>query len=233
MRFTIGLALVFLVSGCAGPSTGPMIESRPGQSPPIPWASIGEELVRLQADDQLYEMMVIDQDPAIREPGFFALKDDLQIERANRCKEIFRRYGFPGYDKVGEKASGAFWLLVQHADHDPDFQQAVAQAMTKAHRNGHADGANLAYLTDRVRVNTGQHQLYGTQVDHDIETGRVYPKSLESPEGVDERRARVGLEPLRDYLNDHCRLFFDMNAPIMAEHGITAPYQYEVGFNDW
>lgn len=199
----------------------------------IPATELRDELLALEADDQRYERMVIDRTPEVDEPGFFDRKARLQVERAARCREIFDAVGFPGFDMVGEKASHAFWLLVQHADHDPAFQEAVATAMAEAVRQGNADGEQLAYLTDRVRVNTGRPQLYGTQVDHDFETARVFPKRLEVPAKVDDRRRAVGMEPLWEYVNSHCELYFMMNEKLFAERGITEPYRYEPSFTDW
>ncbi|MCS6883729.1 MAG: hypothetical protein NZU74_20615, partial [Chloroflexaceae bacterium] len=57
---------------------------------------------------------------------------------------------------------------------------------------------DLAYLTDRVRFNTGQPQVYGTQVL--IIDGRVTLKPIEDEANVDARRAAVGLLPLAEYV---------------------------------
>ncbi len=38
---------------------------------------------------------------------------------------LFYEHGFPGYDKVGEKGSHNFWLLTQHMDNHPEFQDTV------------------------------------------------------------------------------------------------------------
>ncbi|HEY8505435.1 MAG TPA: DUF6624 domain-containing protein, partial [Gemmataceae bacterium] len=57
---------------------------------------------------------------------------------------------------------------------------------------------HLAYLTDRVRVNTGRKQLFGTQMTW--ESGKLAPKPIEDAARVDQRRAEYGLPPLADYL---------------------------------
>jgi hypothetical protein len=54
-------------------------------------------------------------------------------------------------------------------------------------------------LEDRVRMFEGRPQLYGTQLEPDDE-GRPRPYPIEDPEGVDERRRAVGLEPLAERL---------------------------------
>ena len=50
---------------------------------------------------------------------------------------------------------------------------------------------------DRVRVNAGQPQLYGTQFT--AIGGEFGPGSIEDPQRLDERRAQAGLEPFADY----------------------------------
>ncbi|MEM9066396.1 MAG: DUF6624 domain-containing protein [Planctomycetota bacterium] len=233
MRRSLAVVVLAMMVGCSGSEPADQTTWATAPLSQTQTAALRDELLALKADDQRYEQMVIQQDPAIRDPGFYDEKARLQVARADRCQEIFDAIGFPGHDLVGEQASHAFWLIVQHADHDPEFQDTVATAMTIAHQQGNADGKQLAYLTDRVRVNTDRPQLYGTQVQHDIETGKVSPRPLERPAEVDALRAEVGLEPLWSYMNGHCELFFAMNASVMAEHGVTEAHQYEVGFSDW
>lgn len=48
------------------------------------------------------------------------------------------------------------WLLVQHMDNDLPFQKWFIQHLRKG-------GQNWQYLTDRILVNQGKSQKYGTQ----------------------------------------------------------------------
>jgi hypothetical protein len=47
-------------------------------------------------------------------------------------------------------------------------------------------------------VNEGREQVYGTQMCGTAD-GAAIPWPIEDPDGVDERRAAAGLEPLADY----------------------------------
>lgn len=78
-----------------------------------------------------------------------------------QVKEIFAKYGFPNYDLVGEKCSSDFWLLVQHQDRHPSFQDSVLAKMKTELDSNKASSSNYAYLVNRVKVNTGQPQVYG------------------------------------------------------------------------
>jgi hypothetical protein len=58
---------------------------------------------------------------------------------------------------------------------------------------------DVAYLTDRVLMHEGKPQEFGTQVR--VQDGQAVAQVLRDPEGVDARRAKVGLGPLREYLD--------------------------------
>jgi hypothetical protein len=89
-------------------------------------------------------------------------------------------------------------VVAQHSDFDVDFQQQVLEQMEAALATGDADPTEVAYLHDRVAVNTGRPQTYGTQIR--CRGGRARPATpIADAERVDERRAEVGLEPLEDY----------------------------------
>lgn len=112
---------------------------------------------------------------------------------------IVKKYGFPGFRQVGETSAGNFWLLVQHADAHPAFQQQVLKMMAVEVQHKNASGRNYAYLIDRVALNRGQPQTYGTQVEYKAD-GLPTPRTLLDPAKVDQRRASIGLEPLAEYL---------------------------------
>ena len=59
-----------------------------------------------------------------------------------------------------QQASHDAWLLAQHADHHVTLQRRCLDAM----RQAGAEASLIAYLTDRVLLNEGQPQIYGTQL---------------------------------------------------------------------
>jgi hypothetical protein len=106
---------------------------------------------------------------------------------------VVRRVGWPGIARVGEDGAHAAWLLAQHADRHPDRQREFLSTMRRALAAGQTHARYLAYLEDRVLVNAGQEQIFGTQY-HETEIAPI-----RQPEMVDERRAAVGLPPLAEY----------------------------------
>ena len=73
--------------------------------------------------------------------------------------------------------------------------------MREAVKNGKAKGKSLALLEDRVALRKRKKQIYGSQIGRDNDTKLYYVLPLEDPDNVDKRRAKVGLEPLADYVN--------------------------------
>nr|WP_317129026.1 DUF6624 domain-containing protein [Mangrovivirga cuniculi] len=137
------------------------------------------------------------------------------------------QYGYPGINLVGKEGSSNYWLIVQHCDFDPDFQKRVLKMMKKEIEKDNADGRNYAYLTDRVRKNTGKKLLYGTQVVYNSK-GQAVSRPLEDSANVNIRRSEVGLQPLEAYLNQMTKLHFEVNKELMLKKGITEPILYEV-----
>jgi hypothetical protein len=152
------------------------------------------ELVQMQRDDQ-QERTGEGLPPGTRLPP---MQD---YSRTSRLKEIIEEHGWPTHSLVGEDGASAAWLVAQHADFDVDFQESALALMRDAEERGEVDETEVAYLADRVAVNRGTPQLYGTQVR--CRDGRPRPATpIEQRAGVDDRRVDVGMAPLADYYGE-------------------------------
>ena len=107
-------------------------------------------------------------------------------------------HGFPTVEQVGEDGVGDAFTLVQHADADPGFQQAMLESMRPLLATGGVKKSEVAMLTDRVLVAQGKAQRYGSQFAR-AKDGSFAPKPTEDPEHLDERRRQMDLMPLADY----------------------------------
>lgn len=116
-----------------------------------------------------------------------------------KAKFIIKKYGFPGYDLVGE-TSNDFWTIVQHCDDDIAFQERVLVLLKKEVDKNNASKANYALLTDRILVGKNQKQIYGTQIKRDPKTGKSAPFPLKYPKLVDKLRKQMDLGPLAEYV---------------------------------
>ena len=151
-----------------------------------------------------------------------------QIFRANTdtLKALFDQYGFLGFDKVGKKGSKNFWLLVQHADHDISFQEEVLKSMKVEVEKENANNSNFAYLTDRVLKNKGEKQRYGTQLKY-VKDFWIIPQPMIDSLNVNERRKKIGLPTIEDYLNSSMQLHYEMNKETYKKNGLSGPKKYE------
>jgi hypothetical protein len=158
-----------------------------------------ELLARREEDQRIRHLASAQADPDTgRLPaGLGEQWQNVDDDNTRWLAELLASGGWPGRTLVGEEAAQAAWLLAQHADRDPVQQRAFLDALRAAVTQGEASAAQLAYLEDRVRVNAGQSQLYGTQFT--ITGGKLTPCPIEDPGRLDERRAQAGLEPFADY----------------------------------
>ena len=165
-------------------------------------------------DEELRDELLArrDEDQRIRhltseraEPETGRLPDELSTEwqvidsgNTRWLGDLLVSRGWPGRTLVGEEAARAAFLLAQHADRDPVQQRAFLDALRGAVEQGEASRAHLAFLEDRVRVNAGQPQIYGTQFEG-VAGATLRPHPIQDPQGLDARRAQAGLEPFADY----------------------------------
>ncbi|MES2226091.1 MAG: DUF6624 domain-containing protein [Patescibacteria group bacterium] len=147
------------------------------------------------------------------------LKDDsiwdenVDRENTERMRSVIAEIGWPTISKVGKEAAHAAWTIVQHADHDSGFQEHCLSLM-KAESPDEVEVRDTAFLEDRVRVNTGRLQLYGTQFHEtrDAATRQIVvaygPQPIEDIEHIDERRASVGLGPFKEHREGIIRTYY-------------------------
>jgi hypothetical protein len=159
-----------------------------------------QELLARRDEDQRIRTMV----PMPRGQHMAVLSDEQAAEWARVdgdntrwLGEIVATRGWPGRTLAGEDGALAAFLIAQHADRDPALQVTFLEALRGAVAAGEASPAHQAYLEDRVRVNAGQPQLYGTQFT--VTDGDFGPRPIEDPQHLDERREAAGLEPFAVY----------------------------------
>jgi hypothetical protein len=127
--------------------------------------------------------------------GYAPRMEDVHRRNARDLLALIQDYGWPSRSLVGEDGSHAAWLVLQHAIGEPDVQRGCLPLLRRAAEVGEATLAQVAYLEDRIAFFERRPQRYGTQFDWD-ERGMMNPWPVEDPEGVDARRAEVGLPPL-------------------------------------
>lgn len=202
-----------------------------------PTKEINEVKFSQELADELKKRAELDQTAAWIPEGKFkeytqeewkSYKDSVFTTNKVFLEEILNKYGYPGYDLVGKEGEKNYWVMAQHCDFAPAFQAKVLEKLKQQVENGNADGRNYGLLTDRVNLNTGKKQFFGTQVKYVRETGQAIPKPLKDSLNVNGRRKLVGLEPIEEYLNKMTKSHFEMNKENMLTRGITEPKLHEI-----
>lgn len=126
-----------------------------------------------------------------------------EVDRSNteRLKVILKENnGWLTISRYGREIDNIAWVFVQHADLDRPFQKEILKLLEPLAATGETDPAHFAYLHDRVSVADHKPQLYGTQ-GYCTGPGTWEPDPmLGSKDDVDQRRAKVGLKPLNNYV---------------------------------
>jgi hypothetical protein len=127
----------------------------------------------------------------------------LDEKHVARLREIVKEHGWPGRALVGDNGMSDAWLVAQHGG--KEMLHEMLPLMKAAVDKGDLEGSLYATSFDRVRVQDGQPQLYGSQFD--TSGDKCQPKPIEDPEHVDERRKAVGLGPLSEYTAQLCAIY--------------------------
>jgi hypothetical protein len=91
-----------------------------------------------------------------------------------------------------EKQVNIIWLIIQH--NSAEYRKRYIKYFVEANEAGVIDAGSVALMQDRILMDDGKPQIYGSQ----IMDGDLY--NLREASTVDKRRASVGLGPLKEYL---------------------------------
>lgn len=126
----------------------------------------------------------------------------IDIDNQKWLKSFVRKNGWPTISKVGKEAEHTAWLIIQHADNDVVYQRRCLKKMKRFIQKKEVDLKHLAYLIDRVQINSGKKQVYGTQF-RKIKDGDSYvlkPRPIKDIHCVNYLRHYMGLPSLESYL---------------------------------
>ncbi len=143
---------------------------------------------------------VLRSDQAMRQEG-----SSIDPQQDHRNLEVvvslIEQCGMPTLREVNKEQLSAVWLALQHAP--PPWQSKYIPLLEQLAEQGDLDWSIIALMKDRALMYEGKPQVYGTQISN----GQLY--ELEDPAYVDQRRAEVGLGPLKKYLQRY-GLTFDV-----------------------
>jgi hypothetical protein len=129
--------------------------------------------------------------------GYNEEMEQLHNRNAEMLNVIIDAIGYPTIESVGDEASEAAWLIIQHSIARPAFMKKCATLLRIAVNEDKANIKNLAYLTDRIAVWEEKMQKYGTQFDWD-ENGELSAHRIDDLAMVNQRRKSIGLNTLEE-----------------------------------
>lgn len=119
-------------------------------------------------------------------------------ESMRQIKQVFDEVGFPTREMVGIDGVSTAFLLVQHADEDPEFQKRALALAEPLMRTRGMSRRQYAMLADRVALASNQPQIYGTQMK--LENGTYVLQPTLDLENLDRRRREMALGPYQQML---------------------------------
>nr|WP_315255582.1 DUF6624 domain-containing protein [uncultured Flavobacterium sp.] len=113
-----------------------------------------------------------------------------------RIEEIIAKYGYPGKKLVGEPTNEAAWYVIQHSKKIANYFPMIQEAGS----SNEISFVKVAMMHDRMLMEEGKEQLYGTQVAGEnilnATTGKeefwYYVWPVQHPESVNELRKESG-----------------------------------------
>ena len=186
----VAVAFAIVLAGCSPGAT-------PHDVPQAGWSLAQvDTLLRLGSEDQDGRLelgsAIARQDTAV---AFASMRAD--SARTRWVRAAVTQNGWPMRARVGDSASKAAWLILQHSP-DTAWQAAMAPQLERLGRAGEFPRPDVALLIDRVLVNAGHPQRFGSQFH--LENGRLVPAPVENLARLDEQRAGMGLPPMAEYV---------------------------------
>jgi hypothetical protein len=108
-----------------------------------------------------------------------------------RVVSIIKQYGWLGKSKIGPTANNALFLAIQHTDNN-SIRELYYPLLERSALSGESELSAMATMKDRILIQNGLQQLYGTQSDV---SGNLFP--VQDPDNLNSRRRRVGLSKLK------------------------------------
>lgn len=146
--------------------------------------------------DEIERLFRTDQN--VRQKNGFNAKKMEEVDHRDAVQEqaIYTKYGVPTYAMVGPQAAKDFIVLIEHQP--IEFMKQVLPKLKANVDIGQADPSNYASMFDRVQTDENKPQRYGENFVCTPE-GKLVPSPIEDLAHLDQRRAEMGLLPMRLY----------------------------------
>jgi hypothetical protein len=153
-----------------------------------------QDLLAMRSEDRTVRQELIDSGEL--GGSYVSRMEEVHRKNAARLRELIDLYGWPAEHIAGQDGAVAAWLIAQHAVGEPEFQRCVVALLRAGVAENRVPAWHAAYLEDRIAMQEGRPQRYGTQWVHDPTDGCYRPWSLADADHVNDLRGEVGLSPM-------------------------------------
>lgn len=108
-----------------------------------------------------------------------------------KVENIISTYGWLGKSKIGDWANSTLFIVIQHAQ-DNSIREKFYPLLEESVKEGESRKSDLATMKDRILIENGQPQIYGTQTNN---LGQLFP--VENKNKLNKRRRQVGLKKIK------------------------------------
>lgn len=118
---------------------------------------------------------------------------EIILSAINHCNLI------ENYDNLSHKDVQSIWLVIQHAPNK--YMEEFFPFFISLSDSGKLDIRDLFTMKDRIMVEKGLPQIYGTQICYDKFNSPMLCE-VEDPKNLDSRRDSIGFQKINDYLSN-------------------------------
>jgi hypothetical protein len=108
-------------------------------------------------------------------------------------EQVLQKYGWLGASEIGPMANQSIYLTIQHAS-QKEIREKYFPLLKVSAEKGESDLADMATMEDRILVENGQPQRYGTQ--YKMVDGQLEYLPIQDPKNVNKLRKAVGLSKI-------------------------------------
>jgi uncharacterized protein DUF6624 len=140
---------------------------------------------------------------------------NIDMKNQETLKKVLAKYGWIEQSKIGPKAAGAFFYVIQHSNIElidkwfPEFRRLAD--------SGEADRSQCAMMEDRMLMWKGQRQTYGTQASEFRADKKMAIWPIQDPKNVNKRRLEVGFKTTIEEYAKKMNVIFDVNEKLPNE----------------
>ena len=168
-----------------------------------------EQSISSSERDSILKKLNISGEAFFKHP--WKIVSDFDSINLTKIDKIIQKYGYPGKSLVGEKTNEAAWFVIQHSNSIEKYFPIIK----KAGNNNEIPLTLVAMMEDRMLMEKGKEQLYGTQIYGEHSTNEEYFDyvwPIKNPKKVNKRRRKIGFtQSVEEYAK-----YFDIEYKILT-----------------